>query len=97
MEFDYFTTFIKNEIGVDIETDDKMRTVEQIVNWFLQNPRFPMTKEKVVKDVIAKGARLLRIGLIRTRGEEVEVYFKPVHQQIPVSKDVEGVVPSEIK
>ncbi len=97
MDFDYFVTLIQTEMGIDLETDEKMRTVGQIVSWFLQNPRFPMTKEKVIKDTIAKGVRLLRIGLVRTKGEETEVYFKPVHHQVPVAKDTEGVIPSEIK
>lgn len=96
MDFDYFVTLIKTEIGVDLETDEKMRTVDQIVKWFFQKPRFPMTKEKVVKEAIAKGIRLFRIGLMRGSGDDVEVFFKPVHNTIPPAKDAEGRVPSNI-
>ena len=97
MDFDYFVTLIKTEVGVDLETDDRMRTVDQIVKWFFQRPRFPMTKEKVIKETIAKGVRLFRIGLMRGSGNKSEVFFKPVHDTIPPAKDAEGVLPSPIQ
>lgn len=96
MDFDYFLTLIKTEVGVDLETDERMRTVDQIVKWFFQRPRFPMTREKVIKETIGKGIRLFRIGLMRSSGDRVEVFFKPVHDTIPPAKDAEGRVPSNI-
>jgi len=92
MVFDYLVTLIKNELGVDIEKDSQMRTVGQVITWFKQNPRFPMTTDGVVKNAIAEGVRMFRIGILRGN----EVYFKPVHQTIPPAKDSEGVVPSEL-
>lgn len=97
MDFDYFVTLIRTEVGVDLETVDRIISVDMIVKWFFQNPRFPMTREKVIKAAIAKGIRLFRIGLIRGSGDSAEVFFKPVHDTIPPAKDVEGKVPSEIR
>ncbi|WP_456328555.1 DUF499 domain-containing protein, partial [Archaeoglobus sp.] len=93
MVFDYLVTLIKNELGVDIERDSSMRTVGQILAWFKQNPRFPITTDKVVKKAIAEGVRMFRIGILR----DDKVYFKPVHNTIPPTKDVEGVVPRELR
>ncbi len=93
MVFEYLVTLIKNELGVDLERDPSMRTVGQILTWFKQNPRFPITTDKVVKKAIAEGVKMFRIGIMR----ENKVYFKPVHNTIPPTKDVEGVVPSELR
>lgn len=97
MNFEYLNLLIRTELGVDLETDERMRTVDQIVKWFLQNQRFPMTKEKVVKETIKRGVRSLKIGLYRKSGNEAKVFLKPVHETIPPAMDSEGVVPQEIR
>lgn len=93
MNFDYFSTLIRTEVGIDIERDSKIRTVGQILTWFKQNPRFPIAPNSVVKEAIKEGIKLFRIGLMRDR----EIFFKPVHSSIPPSKDVEGKAPSQIR
>jgi hypothetical protein len=96
LDFEYFAALLKQEMGVDLDTDEKMKTVEQVIGWFHQNPKFPMVKAKTIKDTIADGVRMLRIGIMRGKGDRAEIYFKPVHDTRPVTQDVEGRVPSQI-
>lgn len=96
LDFEYFSSILRDKMQFDLENSDSMKTVQQIVDWFLQDPGFPMVKEKTVKDTIARGVRMLRIGLLRKKDDREEVYFKPVHDSKPVTQDVEGKVPSQI-
>jgi len=93
LDFDYFISLIESIVGVDITNNAQMRTASQIIEWFKQNPNFPMVDDELIKDALKEGVRRKRIGIVR----ENKVFFKRVHDVMPISLEDEGEPPSEIK
>lgn len=89
---DYLATFIKNNLGIDIDRDEESWLYSQVRSWFRQNVSLPFLTDEAIEKGIIKCVKDLRLGIKR----EKEVFFKPVHDKIPATKDPEGLAPSSL-